>query len=358
MAAKNTIEFYFRTADAWNAMYADCTAATRSIHIEQYIFKNDDAGGRFLQLFAEKARAGVEVRLMLDALGSRCLLDDPLIDDIRTAGGLVHFYHDLGPRRIFFPSRWVPRTHVKTILIDNAVAYTGSACFNNLMRDWHDLHTRFTGRAVMQVSDESARIWARMLDGKRLVIDHTGEEKYPIRYALSQPSFGTSKAYREILTRINNAKKRVRVATPYFLPPRRLRRALMKAARGGVNVEILMSAKTDVSWADWAARTYFRLLMRSGVKIALHQDSVLHAKYVLVDNDWATVGSVNIDYLSLKKNREASLVITDHDALELLWDKSGEYLRAAVPVDGNFWEKMPWPQKFFGRVCRRLMEAF
>ncbi|MEZ0262351.1 MAG: phosphatidylserine/phosphatidylglycerophosphate/cardiolipin synthase family protein, partial [Alphaproteobacteria bacterium] len=311
MGAENIIGFYFRTAEAWDAMYADCEAATRSIHVEQYIFRNDEAGGRFLRLFLEKAKVGVEVKLMLDAVGSRDLHEDQLIADIRRAGGLVHFYHDLGPRRIFFPSRWVPRTHVKTMLIDDAVAYTGGVCFSETMRDWHDLHARFTGPVVKQASEESERIWARMLEGKRILIEHRRQEKDSIRYALSQPSFGTSPIYREIVEKLNGAKQRVRVCTPYFLPPRRLRRALMRATLRGVDVEILMSAKTDVPWADWAARTYFRRLMRSGVKITLHQDSVLHAKYVLVDNDWATVGSVNIDYLSLKKNREASLVITD-----------------------------------------------
>jgi len=339
-------------------MYADCEAATRSIYVEQYIFQNDDAGGRFLHLFLEKAKAGVTVRLLLDAVGSRCLKDDPLIAELRSAGGLVHFYHDLGHGHIFFPSRWVPRTHVKMMLVDETVAYTGGTCFRETMRDWHDLHARFTGLVVRQVYEESARIWARLRGGKQAAIVREGQEKDTIRYMMSQPRFGTSPIYREILEKVSGANQRVRVATPYFLPPRRLRRALMKAARRGVTVEILMSAKTDVPWADWAARTYFHRLMKAGVKIVLHHDSVLHAKYVLVDNDWATVGSVNIDYLSLKKNREASLVITDADALGLLWEKSGEYVRAATPVENNFWEKMPWPQKFFGQVCRKLMEAF
>lgn len=347
--------FYFRTEQAWDAIFADCLAAFRSINVEQYILEADAAGERFLRLFAQKAREGIAVRLLLDAVGCRHLHTHPLIDDIRLAGGEVHFYHDLGLRSIPFPSSWLPRTHVKTVIIDARIAYTGSVCFQESMRDWHDLQVRFEGPAVHQANEAQAQIWTRLMERRRLPQMHCPAGA--IRYVVSEPRVGMSTIYQELLERIYHARHRIRIVTPYFIPPRRLRKALERASARGVSVEILTSKATDVPLADWAARTYFKPLLGCGIKIFLFDLGVLHAKYVIVDDEWVTVGSVNIDYLSLTKNREASLVMTEKNAVAELWRCSSEYALKSIGAKIDILDDMPCVQRWIGRLIRLMVEA-
>jgi cardiolipin synthase len=341
------LQFIFRTRDVWEAMYRDCAAAEKSIDMEQYIFLNDEAGNRFLKLFADKARAGVKVRIVLDGVGS-ILLDKAPVEEIRKAGGIVHFYHRVRWKRLLAPLRLLPRTHVKTLVVDEKIAHTGSACIRGVMKDWHEMHVRFTGKPVEAVVAEQNRLWDSICNGAGRPHQPQGEKD--LQYFVSEPHFGASFAYNEIIRRIKGAKKHIRIVTPYFMPPRRLRKALEKAKARGVRVDILKSDKTDVPVADAVARIYIPRLLQKGLNLYLFEDAVLHAKYVLVDHDWALIGSVNMDYLSLTRNREASFVLRERQDIETLWDKSEEYVQASRRVDFAYWREIPYLYKLAGRI--------
>ena len=155
MTSENTrVQFYSGTSEAWDAMYRDCVMAQESIELEQYILMDDAAGHRFLQLFADKAKAGVRISLILDAIGSRGLIFSSYIDDIRKAGGMVYFYSKVKWQNLFFLARWFPRNHNKTMLIDGKIAYIGSVFMSNEMRSWLDMHMRFTGDLNKEVDKD------------------------------------------------------------------------------------------------------------------------------------------------------------------------------------------------------------
>lgn len=352
-----SLEFHFRTQEAWDAMYRDCLNARESIEMEQYILMDDEAGGRFLDLFLEKARAGLRVRLVLDAIGSRGILWNRKIDALRQAGGEVRFFNLPRWRRLLFPSRWLPRTHVKTLLVDGKIAYTGSACMWHLMHEWHDLHLRVTGPVVEQVREDLSRLWLRWRHKWRSRLTQPPPPQGLYRYVVSEPHLGTSPFYKELLKKIKGAKQRIRIVTPYFLPPRRLRRALEHAAARGVKVEVIMSHATDVPLADYTSRVYFPRLLERGLALYLFPDTVLHAKYMMIDGDWASVGSVNIDYLSLTKNREASLVIADRDVIGHLWDKSAEYLARCTAVSHEHVKNIPAYGRIAGYIGQYMKEV-
>ncbi len=349
--------FYYRTSDIWDAMYADCEAAKTSIEFEQYIIMDDSAGKRFLELFATKAVQGVRVRLMFDGIGSRGILISPHLDKIRKAGGEVHFYNPLHSYRAFNPRRWLPRSHVKTMLIDGRIAHTGSACLWEIMEHWHELHCRFTGIGVADVARHFAQIWEAEEKDERIHGTNPADLTAKAGYAVSAPALHINPIYKQLLTQIKAAKSSVRLVTPYFLPPHRLRRALIKAARRGVRVEILMSAKTDVPLADHVSHSYFPGLLRHGIKLFLYPFQVLHAKYAIIDDAWATVGSTNMDYLSLLKNREANLIIRDHAALVDLRAASDAYLRDARTADMQYVHSIPWNQRLAGYLGRCVKEV-
>lgn len=351
------MKFYYRTSDIWDAMYADCEAARTSIEFEQYIIMDDGAGRRFLELFAQKAAQGVKVRLMFDGVGSRGLLISPHLDRIRKAGGEIHFFNPLHSGRAFNPRRWLPRSHVKTMLIDGRIAHTGSACLWEVMEHWHELHCRFTGAGVSDVANHFASIWEAEEKDERIHGTNPQDMNAKAAYAVSAPALRMNPIYRHLLAQIKAAKSSVRLVTPYFLPPHRLRRALIKAARRGVKVEIIMSAKTDVPLADHVSHSYFPGLLRHGIRLYLYPYQVLHAKYAIIDEAWATVGSTNMDYLSLLRNREANLIIREHEALVDLRAASDKYLRDARQADMQFVRSIPWTQRLAGYLGRCMKEV-
>jgi cardiolipin synthase A/B len=350
--AKDTFDFYPRTSQAWDAMYDDCAAATKSIEFEQYIIMNDAVGRRFLELFRDKARAGVRVRLLLDCVGCRSIRVHPLVDEIRAAGGAVNFYNALGWNHLFFPASWYPRSHIKTLLVDGQIAHTGSVCLWGMMRDWHDLQLRVTGAPTAWVRHHFAHTWKCL--GEECAEFPEPEAQDAVRYLVSEPHLRPSGIYRELLEAIRGARERIRIVTPYFVPPRRLRRALRKAAQRNVRVEILTSARTDVPLADHASRYSFAGLLRNGLKIYLYPHEVLHAKYAMIDRDWAMVGSINMDYLSLLKNREAAIVFKHSDAIDRMWALSDGYVRDSRQADMEYCRAIPLPHRIAGYLAYQI----
>jgi cardiolipin synthase A/B len=345
---ETAFEIMTRNQVIWDAIYADCAAAKHSIEFEQYIMRDDDIGKKFLALFTQKAVQGVKIRLLLDRFGSRQLFNSPLIEDLRAAGGEVHFYNNIGWANIFMPSTWYPRNHTKMTLIDSEIAYLGGACFADYMRDWQDMHVRITGAFTRDI----AFMW-----------DHRNapskpSDSAPLCYVVSKPDRVYNPVYTELLERIDEANESVLIATPYFLPPRRLRIALYKAAARGVEVKVIMSEATDVLLALRTAQSYFPRLLRRGLRVALYRGTVFHAKYMIVDKAWATLGSTNIDYISLLRNREANILVEDKEIIEQLRDNYAQDWANAEEVDINFWNNMPLPIKLYGyagRMVKKLL---
>jgi len=337
-------------------MYDDCALASKSIEFEQYILMDDGAGRRFLELFAAKAKEGVKVRLMFDGIGSRGLLVSPYLGEIRKAGGEVHFYNSLLSSRLFRPSRWLPRSHIKTMLIDGTIAHTGSSCLWEIMSDWHDVHCRFSGPAAADVARHFSQIWESREKNEKIA-GLTPRPDAAISYTVSAPALKVNEIYRELISRIKNAKTSVKLVTPYFLPPHRLRRALEKAARRGVSVQVMISAKSDVPIADHVSHSYFRRLLRKGIEIYLFPHQVLHAKFAVVDGEWATVGSTNMDYLSLLRNREANLIIRDASTADTLEQAFVGYRGLSRRADKKYCDAIPLQHRIAGYLGRCLKEV-
>lgn len=299
---KTEIEFYTTFKQAWQAMYDDCRQAKKSIDFEQYILLNDNVGNKFLQLFRDKAREGVQVRLVLDGIGSRAVKSSPYIKEIRQAGGSVRFYNNMRWWKIIYLRRLFPRTHCKTMLIDNEISYIGGVCIAEHMNDWHDLHIRVTGDLVQTIRGGHGS-------------EGYNESDPHFKYLVHHPRYNRNPIYNSLLQNINEAKENVCLCTPYFLPPPRLYRAMIAAAKRGVNVRLMLSQKSDVPLMMMFSRLYFSKLIKSGVKIGLYTKAIMHAKYGIIDDEWATLGSTNLDYLSLLMNKESNIVATRKDVI-------------------------------------------
>lgn len=354
---KTSLEIYTSPPDIWRAMFRDCCKAKKSIEYEQYILKDDKAGHKFLSLFTRKVKAGVSVKLMLDTIGCKDLLLSSAFAKFKEAGGIVYFYNPISLRNIFLPSKWLPRNHIKTMLIDGKVCYVGSVCIWDDTTDWHDLQARFTGGLVRDVKRHFATLWP---DAKRFAIPplKSDEEQRKTSYVISQFGFHPNGIYKKLLQGIRSAKKSIKIVTPYFLPPRSLRRALRKAVLRGVEVKIIASEKSDIPLADYVGRSYYLHLLYHGVRVFHYQKTIQHAKYVVIDDNWATIGSTNMDYLSLMQNREANIFTTDRETVAKIQGDFDQCLEDSTEVTVAYYYNMPWWQKFFGfagRFIRRIL---
>ncbi|MDD3029911.1 MAG: phospholipase D-like domain-containing protein [Alphaproteobacteria bacterium] len=318
MSSSHKWHFYLTPHEAWEAMYKDCEQAANSIDIEQYILENDAVGQRFVELLIEKAASGVKIFVICDRFGSATFYHSPLIKKLRHHGGRFYFYNIITHWDFFRPWRWFPRTHIKALLVDSRIAYTGGVCFAERMRNWRDTQIRITGPVVAQIRDafDRAELIIRHKRSPRLLKKPDREDEFI--YLQSNPIVSWPLIYTELVRAIGGAKRYVYITTPFFAPNRRFRRLLISAPAKGVTVMLLVPEHSDVRLADWVFLSYAGKFLDAGVRIFRYQKSVIHSKTVVIDDAWATIGSTNMDVLSFFRNRESNLMTTNAEAIEEL----------------------------------------
>ncbi len=352
-AAGHRWRFYLSPAEAWEAMRGDCENAARVILLEQYIFLNDDIGKRFLELFARKAAEGVAVRALCDKLGSGVLADEPRVQTLRENGGTLRFYNAFSLLDLLRLRRIVPRTHVKMLVADD-VAYIGGVCIADHMREWRDTQIRVTG-PVAGVMREALE---RNLRTRRPFQVSRDPQDSGFAYIQSEPFHFRHAAYRAYVKAIEGARHTICISSAYFIPPRRLRGRIKRAARNGVEVLVLIPMRSDVPLADWVGLSFAPKLLRAGVRIFRYTRTMLHTKTMVVDDDWATIGSANMDVLSMFRNREANLIVTERAAVAEMKRQFFDDLRGAEEVTAENLRQMPLWQKLAAQACRPLRAFF
>jgi len=352
------IRFFTSPRATWDAMRADISAAQKSVEMEQYILNNDDVGVGFMNLFLEKQRAGVQVRLLLDRVGSRTLYGSDYIRQLEEAGGQVRFYNPPLLKDLFRPARWFPRNHTKTLLIDSTIGWIGGVCIEAAMADWRDTMIRFTGPAVSMIEEKFHLERIRWRARFKRFVKRDRDERMPFEYIVHRPHLGPNPIYRRLVRAIREAKTSVDLVTPYFLPPFGLRRAIRLAAKRGVKVRVMMSEATDSPLADRVSHSYFPWMYRKGIRIFLYQKTMLHAKYAIVDDAWATIGSSNLDYLSLKHNREANILIRDPSIIATLRGHFDDDMKECIEAGHDYWHNLSWRHRVFGylgRIMKKIL---
>lgn len=302
-------------AEAYRRMLPAIGAARHSIRFEMYIFHADASGERFRAALTKAAQRGVRVKILLDGLGAGGLSADYWAE-LHASGGAVHLFNPLSLRGFLF------RNHRKLLLIDDAVAFIGG--FNvadeydgdGVTRGWRDLGWELH-------RPDAVRQLAAAFDGMFRAHDLRHRLLQRIRRPLqgARPSFPHGPVllsgprmlrnpFRASLLQALRGARRVQLISGYFVPSRRLRRALRSVARRGGSVELILAGKSDVPIAQRAGRALYGSLLRAGVKIHEYQPQILHSKLAVVD-DAVFVGSANLDVRSLRINYELMVRIDD-----------------------------------------------
>ncbi len=350
---------YADNKDAWYDMLNDCAAAKESIVLEQFIFMNDEFGQKMLNICANRAAEGVEVRFLWDAAGSFTFWGSNVAEDLRKKGIELVFWKTLVPgyfSLVNFRS-WYFRNHRRTLVIDGKVGYTGSLCVDDRFKNWRDTNVRVEGTVVSQMKNAFERMWARARQQnklpKRILLPRLAEFKYVTNY----PTPGRRQIYSGLLKALRQAESCIYITTPYFVPTHRLVRTIKAAAKRGVHVRLIIPEKSDHYAVDLAARAYFHSLLQAGVQIFLYSGNMIHSKAIIVDGTWATVGSMNLDSASLLYNFEANLVTTNDRFANELAEHFITDLKDSKPVNAAEWQNRFFLEKI-PEILIRLVTRF
>lgn len=304
---------YASNEEAWASMIEDCSKATESIVLEQFIFVADEFGRKLIDVCAERAKVGVKVRFMWDAAGSFTFWGTDIVNELRAKGIELIFWKTLIPSYFKVPNfrSWYFRNHRRTLVIDERIGYTGSICVYDQMKNWRDTNVRVEGGLVREMSNAFERMWGRAKKAKDLP-KRVKVRDPEFRYVTNYPAPGRRHISSSVTDAIRDSRYYIYITTPYFVPTHRLLRVIKLAAHRGVDVRIILPERTDqYPTLDIAARSYFKTLLESGARIFLYKGNVIHSKTIVVDGTWSTVGSLNLDSVSLLYNFEANIVSTN-----------------------------------------------
>lgn len=316
----------------YTRLLEDIAHARAHIHLEYYIYSADEIGTAIRDALVERARAGVTVRLLLDALGSSSATDR-FFKPLRDAGGEVARFHPTRFSRIwkFWRRPWVNlRSHRKIVVIDSLIGYAGG--INVTVEEdesrradaYRDLHVRLTGKVVLQLQQIFVEDWAYST-GHRDFISQVARSlpaqedgRYTVQAIPSGPDSDWEAIHRVHVSAIHAASERVWLLTPYFVPGEAALMALTSAALSGLDVRLMVPYKSDSKLVTLAARSYFDRLMEAGVKIYQYGPRMLHTKAMLVDDDIALIGTANFDPRSFRLNFEVTLLFSGHEVAAAL----------------------------------------
>lgn len=344
--------------EAYPAMLGAIAGAERSVLMDSYIFNDDAAGRAFAAALSERARAGIPVHLIVDGVGT-LKVPDGFFGEMRAAGVSVLVYRPIH----FWRKGWglLFRNHRKLLVVDGRIGFAGGINIGDdwLPRaqggqGWHDIHIRVEGPAARRLAVLTLSTWQKHA-GLRPNLRALAPEAPPAG-GTSVNIVGSSERKkrrpirRSYLHAIKNARRYIYIANAYFVPDLGIRRALRNAARRGVDVRVMVPAKGDIPIVQLASESLYDRALRAGIRLLLWQDAVLHAKTAVIDDQWATVGSFNLDHRSWAMNLEVNVNVVDRDfALRLRAAYESDEARC-VRLDRETWRRRP--------LWRRLAQWF
>ncbi|KQC33938.1 cardiolipin synthetase [Nonlabens sp. YIK11] len=367
LTLRNDLQVLYNGENTFEAIFKAIKEAKDHIHLEYFIFNDDNIGNQFIDHLVDAAQRGIEVKLIYDSVGSDL---SRAAKKRMTEAGIVH--HAFMPV-IFsrFTRKANYRNHRKICIVDGHIGFLGGVnvsdeYVNTPDRDpldyWRDTHLRIEGHAVKSMQAQWLLNWFFVCDGEYHEADDEIKETYfpeidekenkAVQIAASGPDTDWANIMEAIFAGINSAEESIRITTPYFIPNEAILIALKSAARSGINVEIMLPRIGDSWAARYASRSYFEEIMESGIKIHWYCKGMLHAKTMVVDNKFLTIGTCNMDYRSFDINFEINALIFDAETAKSLDQKFDEDLKDCQTLDLEKWLERSKTYKFKESFCR------
>jgi cardiolipin synthase len=355
----NRVEIFTNGAQFYPAMRDAIMAAEASVNLEAYIFQPGDAADMLMEALLERAADGVEVRIVLDSIGSSRLRNQAA-RRLSEGGCRVSFYQPMTWYRLH---RLNNRTHRELLVIDGRVAFTGGAGVadwwlhpHGARPTWRDTMARIEGPIVAALQGVFAENWLECC-GEILTSPRQWPSLGPAGHAhamlvKSSPADRATSSRVVFQMLVEGAVSSIDISTPYFLPDRALRRALVRTARRGVRIRVIVPGPlSDQRLVRLASRRMYRELLESGVQIYEYRPSMTHVKALMVDDVWAVIGTTNVDNRSFEHNDEVNVAFREPEVTSRLRRDFEADLTASDAITLQVWSARPILEKLVGPVC-------
>lgn len=308
---ESDLSIYTDGAALYGDMIEAIESAQHSILMESFIWKNDIVGQRFIDSLNAAAKRGVEAYLIYDGFANLVIPSS----FYRQLSEKIHVFRVPAIGRQFWkgPLRYTGVNHSKILVVDDAVGFVGGYNIGSVYaQSWRDTHLRLVSPDQWGLRQPITRVWNEF---------HGPDEQIPwtppnariskLRVAANLPVQLVYPIRNMYLTAFERARRHIWLATPYFIPDRQILESLVKAAERGVDVRVMVPKASNHVLGDWVSRGFFEQLLDAGASILLYETSMMHSKIATIDGEWSTVGTANIDRLSLSFNYETNVEIVD-----------------------------------------------
>ena len=372
----NQVELLEDGPTTFAAMFRAIDEARDHINVESYIVEADGPGQELAERLIARCRAGVRVNLLYDGIGSYST-NGEYFERLVGAGVAVCEYNPVSRWRLWLGRRLHLRDHRKLMIVDGRVGFIGGVNFSSVYASgssplhgrsgdgnaggepgWRDLHLRIEGPVVRSLQNLFIKHWQaharqRLQDADYLpALSATGQQSAAL--AATDAGRRRNPHFSALLGAIATARERVLLTTAYLVPPRRLLRALIKAAERGVRVELLVPGRSDFNLAWYAGHSHYTKLLRAGVVIHERQGSMMHSKACVIDGVWCSVGSSNADWRSAIHNAEANLIVLDEAFGRRLEATFRDDVACSRQVELQSWLHRSWLQRLKEQLARRM----
>lgn len=373
MVAGNELLAYAESPPLFDDMVADIRQAQRRVWLETYTLCDDEAGRAVAAALIDRARAGVDVRVMYDAAGSPTL-PTAFCAALTAAGVKLHAYHTIWDafRRWSVFTVLNRRDHRKVLVVDEQIAYFGGmnivdhgptareTGYQPPEQGWRDIHVRLEGPQASDFAESFVRSWKRAHHRpvhrrprayRRARLSKRSES---IRLFDSGPGLKYSRAARVFMRLMKLARRRLVFSIAYFLPTGRVLRSLLRARRRGVRVLVIVPAVSDVKLVGWATRFLYDRLLPRGVRVYERRERMLHSKVMVVDREWTLVGSCNLDPRSMWINLELLAVVRSRAFADEILRLTSAELRRSQRIRLRDLSQLNWRQRLLHRLAWSL----
>ena len=376
LIAGNHIQLLRNGAEYFPALSHAIALANHTIYLQTYIFEADAAGKQIADALKAAAQRGVTVRVLLDGFGCKDMPAD-FIKALKKAGVEILFYRPKISPWTFKKNR-LRRLHRKVAVIDGAIGFVGGI---NIIDDFNvpdnlpprvDYAVRVEGALLPSMTDSVQKLWRRIELTHLQALSPTILSPFANAASQNKVKEKTVKAAfvlrdnllhrRDIeaayLGAINAAKSEIIIANAYFVPGRRFRQALLKAAKRGVKIELLLQGRMEY-FLMFATHAFYSVFLKNGVQIFEYRKSFMHCKVAVIDGYWSTVGSSNIDPFSMMLAREANIIVQDKAfADELRTDILASIREGALPISAQEWSQGNKLKRFTSWLVYGLVRLF